>query len=172
MGKAQRRRDLRHLVTRILSMRPWSLRSPDTKLEAKSKDSSTWFWEINQTTFQHFTCIHFSSKSLYRRSLRGRRGRLSPFSLLCSVRAPVAYSIGDLGGFHGRILQRGAFSTRDIPVVTIGFLSFLLALRTDVCRGLSATAHFLLLPLFITFVACYWHLGNFILGVSILKFSI
>ena len=79
-----------------------------------------------------------------RRPLRGRRGRLSLFSLLCSVRAPVAYSIGDLGGFHGRILQRGAFSTRDIPVVTIGFLSILLALQVDVCRGLSATAHFLL----------------------------
>lgn len=30
----------------------------------KSNDSSLRLWETNQTTFQHFTCIHFSSKSL------------------------------------------------------------------------------------------------------------
>lgn len=62
MGSAQRRRDLRHLVEGFISRWPWSLRSPDTTPEGKSNDSSTRLWEINQMTFQHFTCIHFSSK--------------------------------------------------------------------------------------------------------------
>lgn len=110
MGSAQRRRDSRHLVTRNHSTRPWSLRSPDT----------TRLWETNQTTFQHFTCIHFSSK------LDGLSAEdeavFSLFSLLCSVRASVAYSIGDLGGVPTQgFYCEEHFSTRDIPVVTTDF---------------------------------------------------
>lgn len=120
MGSAQRRRGLRHLVEGFISRWPWSLRSPDTTPEGKSNDSSTRLWEINQTTFQHFTCIHFSSK------IDGLSAEdeavFSPFSLLCSVRAPVAYSIGDLGGVSTEgFYCEEHFQTRDIPVVTIGF---------------------------------------------------
>ena len=81
--------------------------SPETNLEGKSNDSSTQLWEIKQTTFQHFTCIHFSSKiPINGLSAEDEAVSLSLFSLICSVRAPVALQHWGLGGSTEGFLLR------------------------------------------------------------------
>ena len=134
-GSAQRRICGIWSYGTILRWWPWSLRSPNTTIEEKSNDPSTRLWEINQTTFQHFTCNPLFKQASHRRPLRGRRGHLSlSLSLLiCSVRAPVAYSIWGIGrcSMEGSYCEEH-FQSRDIPVVTFGF-SFL-SYRPSICK--------------------------------------
>ena len=104
---------------------------PDTTLEGKSQrllDTTLG----NKPDYRSTLYLHTLFKQVsYRRPLRGRRGRLSPFpTLTCSVRAPVAFSIGDLGGSTEGFLLRGAFFELEISrwLLLVFLLFILLAL--------------------------------------------
>jgi len=144
MGSAQRRRDLRHLVRRNHSM--MALVAALTRHDTRGKVQrllDTTLGNKPDDFFNTLLASTFQASLSYRWPLRGRRGRLSLLSLICSVRAPVAYSIGDLGGFPRKdFTARSIFQLEISRWSLLAFLFILLALRADVlsrieCDGSS-----------------------------------
>ncbi len=135
MGSAQRRRNLRHLVTRNHSMMALvaALTRHDTRGQVQRLLGTTLGNEPDDF-FNTLLASTFQASLSYRRLLRGRRGRLSLFSLICSVRAPVALQHWEIGMVSRKdFTARSIFSNTRYPRWSLlVFLFVLLALQADV----------------------------------------
>ena len=110
--------------------------------------------------FSYFTCIHFSRK-LYRRPLRGRRGRLSLFFYIMQRSSTCGFTALGMGDvFTARSIANDTqVRARDIPVANhFGFFSPSIERRTVSWAGrISSSLPLLLLGHEVFFWECrYW----------------